>query len=160
MEKQFVTYEIALAVKELGFDEPCLAYYKPIYEKDKDGYDVITYSNLHSFAQSFDEELETWNYSELDADGWDGYLLAPLWQQAIDWLRKVHEIHINVDCFSEKGGTKWDYQIVKCDYDSVGLPGYILTEFADGRNYLAYENALESGLVEALKWVKFRKEQL
>ena len=27
MKEQFVTYEIALKLKELGFDEPCIAYY-------------------------------------------------------------------------------------------------------------------------------------
>ena len=30
MQKQFVTYEIALKLKELGFDEPCFGYYTPI----------------------------------------------------------------------------------------------------------------------------------
>ena len=29
MEKEFVPYEQALELKELGFDEPCLAYLKP-----------------------------------------------------------------------------------------------------------------------------------
>ena len=27
MEKEFVTYEIALELKQLGFDEPCFGYY-------------------------------------------------------------------------------------------------------------------------------------
>ena len=27
MEKDFIPYEEALALKELGFDEPCLAFY-------------------------------------------------------------------------------------------------------------------------------------
>ena len=27
MEKEFVSYEMALALKELGFDEPCIAFY-------------------------------------------------------------------------------------------------------------------------------------
>ena len=27
MIKEFVSYEIALALKELGFDEPCFTYY-------------------------------------------------------------------------------------------------------------------------------------
>jgi hypothetical protein len=29
MEKEFVPYEEALALKELGFDEPCMAFYEP-----------------------------------------------------------------------------------------------------------------------------------
>ena len=28
MKKEFVTYEIALELKELGFDEPCLAFFE------------------------------------------------------------------------------------------------------------------------------------
>jgi hypothetical protein len=33
MEKEFITYEQALALKELGFDEPCIAFYEPNNEK-------------------------------------------------------------------------------------------------------------------------------
>ena len=32
MEKEFIPYEQALALKELGFDEPCFGYY---YASDK-----------------------------------------------------------------------------------------------------------------------------
>lgn len=33
MEKEFVSYEMALALKELGFDEPCFTYYYNISSK-------------------------------------------------------------------------------------------------------------------------------
>ena len=29
MEKEFIPYELALELKELGFDEPCMAFYEP-----------------------------------------------------------------------------------------------------------------------------------
>ena len=29
MNKEFVKYEQALALKELGFDEPCIGWYNP-----------------------------------------------------------------------------------------------------------------------------------
>ena len=38
MEKEFIPYEIALAFKELGFDEPCFANYSPefnLYHPEK-----------------------------------------------------------------------------------------------------------------------------
>lgn len=139
IKNQFATYEIALVLKEMGFNEKCFGLF----------------SNKGNLIVSNDDISYVNYFSEKNLG-----IPAPLLSQAIKWLREVHEIHINVDCFSEKGGTKWDYQIVKCGYDSVGLPGYILTEFADGRNYLSYENALKDGLLESLKWVKFRKEQL
>jgi len=33
MNKEFIPYEEALALKELGFDEPCIAFYEPNNEK-------------------------------------------------------------------------------------------------------------------------------
>lgn len=30
MEKEFIPYDLALALKELGFDEPCFGYYDPL----------------------------------------------------------------------------------------------------------------------------------
>jgi hypothetical protein len=58
MEKEFVTYEIALKLKELGFEEECLAYFE-------------------------DKEL---TLGRLSSVGKKRYLIAPLWQQAIDWF--------------------------------------------------------------------------
>jgi len=78
MKEQFVTYEIALKLKELGFDEPCLACYI-----DK---------QLH---------LEQPDYlrSQKKADyifGPQNVILAPLWQQVIDWFREEYKIRIDV----------------------------------------------------------------
>jgi hypothetical protein len=55
MKKEFVTYEIALELKQLGFDEPCLTgystitekleyYSRPIVTKDSFTVDAPTYS--------------------------------------------------------------------------------------------------------------------
>jgi hypothetical protein len=33
MEKEFIPYEQALELKELGFDEPCIAFYEPNNEE-------------------------------------------------------------------------------------------------------------------------------
>ena len=60
MKNQFVNYESALALKELGFDEPCFGFYKlpPYYEYlqfkikycDKDSYAYILICPLHQQA--------------------------------------------------------------------------------------------------------------
>lgn len=71
MEKEFISYEQALALKELGFDEPCLSCYdeEKIFE-----YDAIP--NNQNLLQ--------------------GFVSAPLYQQAFRWLKKeyglVHDI--------------------------------------------------------------------
>ena len=71
MEKQFVTYKIAKALKELGFDEECLGWF---WGKNRElalGHIKIT--NLLGTA-----------------------ILAPLWQQCTDWLRNTHKLEIKV----------------------------------------------------------------
>ena len=65
MEKEFIPYEQALALKELGFDEPCLAIYS---FKDLR---IGIFSNLSSAYNT---------------------ILAPLYQQAFRWFREKYDI--------------------------------------------------------------------
>ena len=69
MENEFIPYEQALALKELGFDEPCLAKYI------KYGEDVI--ENYNQFSVYFIENLENTS------------ILKPLYQQAFNdsWIK-------------------------------------------------------------------------
>lgn len=76
MEKQFVKYEIALKLKELGFDEVCLA----VYFRNK--FQLVKGFNINNV------DLHVAN--QMDA------ILAPLWQQVIDWLVEKYNIYIDV----------------------------------------------------------------
>jgi len=64
MKKEFIPYEQALALKELGFNEPCLAYYNT---------DPYLGSPAFNLVKPFDHE---WCLS------------APLFQQAFRWFRE------------------------------------------------------------------------
>ena len=68
MKEQFVTYEIALALKELGFDEECFGLYKN---------EILL------------RDYETFQWNEFL-----NCIKAPLWQQVIDWLRETYKINI------------------------------------------------------------------
>jgi hypothetical protein len=70
MEEEVVSYEIALALKELGFDKPCFGYY------DKDD------KSLESFKY--------FNYNTLEC------ISAPLRQQVLRWFRDKHKLHISI----------------------------------------------------------------
>lgn len=70
MNKEFIPYEQALALRELGFNEPCLGYFS---EKDK--YLFIT-KNTTNIPNSF--------------------IKAPLYQQAFRWLREKYVYHHNI----------------------------------------------------------------
>jgi hypothetical protein len=70
MEKEFISYEQALALKELGFDEICLAY----YDENKEHYYFIS------------------PYLNINDDNVNTIVLAPLYQQAFRWFRGKYNL--------------------------------------------------------------------
>ena len=82
MERQFVTYPIAKLLKELKYNEPCLAYHhsrEGFYLLDSPNDDDLP-TNLGAFSDTGESEKHLFT--------------APLWQQVIDWilLEKNHVI--------------------------------------------------------------------
>ena len=78
MKKQFVTYEIALKLKKLGFNEISrFGQETSLYTKEK----------KHTFYA---------NYGFMGSGLSGGYIYAPLYQQVIDWFREKHDITIDV----------------------------------------------------------------
>lgn len=96
MEKEFVPFELAVKLKELGFDEPCFAAYHTEYKISSTCSDGIKNSDLHLSLPS-----------------------APLWQQAFDWFREKHKI-ISFVSFHIKGSfrieTLPDSEIILTSY--------------------------------------------
>jgi len=73
MNKEFIPYEQALALKELGFDEPCFCYW---------------YTRQGSFPSIRTKDIQF--------NGWKNYpdsnTVAPLYQQAFRWFRQKYNI--------------------------------------------------------------------
>jgi hypothetical protein len=81
MEKEFVPYQQALELKELGFDELC-------------------------FGKFYHNHLEiggSWLNSEFNKDKKDGNIFtsAPLYQQVFRWFREKYNAHIYPQKFTE-----------------------------------------------------------
>ena len=74
MKEQFVTYEIALKLKELGFDELCFGEYIIPENPELEIYQDNDYNMYYDKPKSI--------------------CLAPLWQQVIDWFREKHNMSI------------------------------------------------------------------
>lgn len=96
MKKQFVIYEIALKLKELGFEEYCLAY----YDNNKE---LKIFNNCQEYYRS---------------------IKAPLWQQAIDFLIKkltFYYPNIRIQIYSDNSGSwiadldVWEGGTVLCE---------------------------------------------
>jgi len=123
MKNQFVTYEIALALKELGFNEACLGAYYP--EPDSELIPCKWYNN---------------NNHRLNPK-----IAAPLWQQAIDYLREKHNLHVEIRYL-----------------DSVAKYGYILTKILENDEieeeyYFDYYEAREVATFKAIEICKQKK---
>jgi hypothetical protein len=85
MEKEFIPYEQALALKELGFDEPCLALF---YNTDKNP----KINMCHQTKQGLGL------INTIDAGLCDNRQIpVPLFQQAFDWFRKKYNFIITIN---------------------------------------------------------------
>jgi hypothetical protein len=129
MEKEFVSYEVALKLKELGFDEPCLTYY---YE--------LT-SNLRTHLAI--DVRNAWTYS---GNKKLGFTLAPLYQQAFKWIREKHNIDISINTIYSKYNENTIKQYsgfidTKTMYTNVGF-------------YDNYEEAQLAGLQKMIEIIK------
>jgi hypothetical protein len=90
MEKEFVPYEQALALKELGFDEECLMYWN---------YYGTTKIKQVQLLSSIDD----WSQN---------YVEAPLWQQAFKWFREKYSYVVPIEekWFSNTNTTKYQFR--------------------------------------------------
>ena len=118
MEKEFVNYKQALALKELGFDEPCFTKFEnyfnrtklqPIiatlalnspYENEYNGYDqkIINDDTRRWFFTGYKNSIKDHNQNILS---------APLYQQAFRWFREKYKLHASIYLLQNK----WNCQV-------------------------------------------------
>jgi hypothetical protein len=87
MEKEFISYEQALILKELGFNEPCFGWW------------------------FVDEKMLFIEKSKKSTS--DNILQAPLKQQVFEWFRNVHNYHVSIRkrYFQTDGRIEYNYFI-------------------------------------------------
>ena len=115
MKNEFVSYNQALALKELGFDEPCIAFY-----------DKLKFSNntkLCFVSQRVNNSI----FNSIKNDG--TLISAPLYQQAFSFFREKHKLHSTITSISQES---WQWHITK--------PGESLGKLYD-EDFYTYEEA-------------------
>jgi hypothetical protein len=129
MNKEFITYEQALALKELGFDEPCIGWYNP----------QVNYNigiGLYKY-----KEVTTDRYWAFHLTGeWENFKPAPLYQQAFRWFREKHGLFGIVD---KKDGIRF-YKIEDENEKIIA----VATSF---KTYEEAEQACLDKLIETIK---------
>lgn len=92
MEKEFISYEQALALKELGFDEPCFGKYLSSLQSNWKEYELI-------LEMGMNEEFE---------DNRNVYFLektcsAPTFSQAFRWFREKYGLFHSITEYNKDG---------------------------------------------------------
>jgi hypothetical protein len=108
MEKEFIPYEQALALKELGFDEPCLGHYQDRDETTLQGA-AATSKNVYFSIGETNKGFIVRNSRISNC------VLAPLYQQAFRWF--YWKYHIKAEPLNFIGD-KCTYRIHNGDYNT------------------------------------------
>ena len=82
MEKEFVTYELALRMKSLGFNEMCFTYFM----------DGFIQPSLNPKDYTYFDEMSSINKNMLNYL----YVLAPTWQSAFDWFGDKYQLYPSI----------------------------------------------------------------
>ena len=92
LEKEFVPYEEALALKELGFDEKCFCNWEESWSPEP----------KHEIRMVLTTD-QTWLRP--------GWICAPTYSQAFRWFREKHSLHSNVKCINTTYNNHFRFEI-------------------------------------------------
>lgn len=131
-QEDYVSFEVAQILKEKGYNWPCLATYRMIYENEF-SLDVA------------DKETDLDSCSKNIVTGFIYQYLAPTLYEAQKWLREKCNLYVEISYMYE------NYYI----YDILTIPTHDLIGLKDRKNnkYSTYEEALNEGIKEALKFI-------
>ena len=134
IEEAYVSFETAKLLKEKGFDEDCQYWY------EEDGLEPVRTNDDYG-SQS--------NSSHVSED----FICAvPTQQMAMRWLRKVHNIHIELNW--DKGNQLYSFQIWKPRKCQPEISSLDLWRIYKDDNYSGewkYEEAVEEAIQYLLK---------
>jgi hypothetical protein len=134
MTQEFIPYQTALALKELGFDEPCFGYYDA---SNLEKYEFIIQNNVKNSDFIFG-------------------MTAPLYQQAFRWFREKYELSCTIELtdnsrhyyfnFTISNSKNRDYNDEDC-FDSCKI-------IHDDRKFGKYEEVELACLIKLIEIVK------
>jgi hypothetical protein len=144
MEKEFVSYEIAIALKELGFDEPCLNRF---YTKPQSKMFGVDEKSRHYPIKNTSKKLYTMGEHFVLNDS--NVILAPTFSQAFRWFREEYYLP---SCLEPYIQTKKDWEDELVYFPKIyTLEGIITLELN------VYEEAELDCLIKLIEIVKEQK---
>jgi hypothetical protein len=121
MFQEFVSYDVALELKKLGFANNCLAYYTELGDLFPIDTDFINFRDIN-----------------------EKYVKAPLFQQVFDWFRVVHNLPSGIfpDMTNHKAKKIYTYMFSITIWERERVGGYAIDTFEEARK-LCLEKLIE-----------------
>ena len=139
MKNEFVPYNLAIQLEELGFDEPCLATI-----------DQTEYIHIKGTKYPIRGAM-----CYMDTP-------CPTFSQAFRWFREKYNVRHNImDFIDDEVGIEWDYEIatIGTDLDENGNYKPLVDYSTDDkdRKFKTYEEAELACLIKLIEIVKDEK---
>ena len=130
MEKEFIPYQEALELKQLGFDEPCLGWF----------------ASDRTLVKEVTEKTD--------------FTLAPTYSQAFRWFREKYDYDISIRGASFRANWVIGVPLLINNDSKDGYPLVISWDYktSDGMKVLTYEEAELACLKQLIKIVKERQK--
>ena len=133
ISKNFIPYDLALELKELGFDEECLA----LYQSNHNNKPFININNKIN--------IEALLSGKIKNEGIQYLIKVPLWQQAFRFFREKYGLH---------------YIICKnIQMDGYGYREVILIPYMEENENTIFKTYEEAELACIKKLIEIAKEQ-
>ena len=136
MKQEFITYQQALELKELGFDEPCFGWFRS----------TLIPSNFTEFFLETEFGMNESPSDWVNSNFLDEACSAPLYQQAFRWFREKYNYNHSIVFTKHPFGTnEYQYMILLEDGE------YVET------NFKTYEEAELDCLIKLIEIVKTKQ---
>ena len=139
MKQEFITYQQALELKELGFDEPCFGWFRS----------TLIPSNFTEFFLETEFGMNESPSDWVNSNFLDEACSAPLYQQAFRWFREKHDLHSCV-------APVYEDEISKVIVYWIWIQGFDSFEDED-INYKTPEEAELACLIKLIEIVKTKQ---
>ncbi len=135
MKDQFIPYELALKLKELGFDCDCFGRY-------------------YIFVKHFPIQIEIGYFVKEN----DAFINTPLWQQAFDWFETKYSLFATFDKVDNTKTYYYDFSIIDSkdrEYHDLDMIDQAKRK-SDYNEYDSYLLAKEACLLKLIDIIKNR----
>jgi hypothetical protein len=141
--KEFVPYKQALALKELGFDEPCFANYTVIPEDEIDWFTIPEQGITDKTSFGSSKNYNSKSFEE------EGTISAPTFSQAFRWFRDKYQIDSKIERDNSLQDLPKQYCYIIDDKDGL---------VEESINFNSYEEAELACLIKLIEIAKENKQ--